>query len=218
MKRQQLYKKMSQSIIQGEIEEAGRLAKKALEMQFDPIIVIEEGYVTGMTEVGRLFQTGEYFLPNLMAAAEAMKVALRVLDPALKAHKAKRKMPGRVVLGTVEGDMHDIGKNIVGSMLVAANFEVIDLGVDVPGEKFLDVVKKVKPDILGLSCLLTTALPNQKNIVEDLEKTKELQDVKLMVGGAAVTNEWAIEISADAYAEDAVTAVTVAKRLVGSFA
>lgn len=217
MKRQQLYKKMSQSIIQGEIEEAGRLAKKALEMQFDPIIVIEEGYVIGMEEVGRLFQTGEYFLPNLMAAAEAMKVTLRVLDPALKAHKAKRKMRGRVVLGTVEGDMHDIGKNIVGSMLVAANFEVIDLGVDVPGEKFLDVVKKVKPDILGLSCLLTTALLNQKNIVEDLEKTKELQDVKLMVGGAAVTNTWAIEIGADAYAENAVTAVTVAKRLVGPF-
>jgi len=216
VKREQLYEEMSQSIIQGEIEEAGQLAQKALEMQFDPLRVIEEGYVVGMEELGRLFQTGEYFLPNLMAAAEAMKTALKVLDPALKAHKAKRKIPGRVVLGTVKGDIHDIGKNIVGSMLVAAGFEVIDLGVDVSREKFLDEVQKVKPDILGLSCLLTTALPSQKNVVEALKKTEDVQDVKVMVGGASVTNKWATEIGADGYAEDAVTAVTVAKKLIGS--
>ncbi|MCD6472242.1 corrinoid protein [Candidatus Aerophobetes bacterium] len=216
MEKREFYEKMFQSVLQGEIEEAGELAKKALEVQIDPIAAINKGYVKGMDEVGRLYQTGEYFLPELVAAGEAMKTALKILDPVLKEQKTERKILGRVVLGTVEGDIHDIGKSIVGSMLVATGFEVVDLGVNVSIKKFLDTVKEVKPDILGLSALLTTTMPNQKKVIEALEEAKERQDVKVMVGGAAVTNRWATEIGADAYGEDAITAVELAKKLAAS--
>ncbi|TET09374.1 hypothetical protein E3J84_05165 [Candidatus Aerophobetes bacterium] len=216
MKEREFYEKMSQSVLQGEIEEAGKLAKKALEMQINPIAVIDKGYAKGMDEVSRLYQAGEYFLPELVAAGEAMKAALKILDPALKRQKTERKMLGRVVLGTVEGDIHDIGKSIVGSMLVATGFEVIDLGVSVSAKKFLEAIKEVKPDILGLSALLTTTTPNQKKVIEALKEAKEHQNVKVMVGGAAVTNKWAVEIGADAYGEDAIAAVTIAKKFVAA--
>ena len=212
MEERELYEKMFQSVLQGEIEEAGELAKKALEMQIDPIIAINKGYTKGMDKVSRLYQAGEYFLPELVSAGEAMKAALKVLDPALKKQKTERKILGRVVLGTVEGDIHDIGKSIVGSMLVATGFEVVDLGVNVSTRKFLDTIKEVKPNILGLSALLTTTMPNQKKVIEALKETKERQNIKVMVGGAAVTDKWAMEIGADGYGEDAIAAVNVAKK------
>jgi len=212
MEQRELYKKISQSVLQGEIEEARELAKKVLEMQINPLEAINEGYVKGMDEVGRLYQAGECFLPELISASEAMKAALKILDPVLQSQKSERKVLGRVVLGTVEGDIHDIGKSIVGSMLVATGFEVVDLGVNVSAEKFLDTLKEVKPDILGLSALLTTTMPNQKKVIEALEEAKERQNVKVIVGGAAVTKKWAMEIGADAYGEDAIAAVTIAKK------
>lgn len=212
MQEQELFAKMSHTILKGEIEEAGELARKAVEMKIDPIVAVNNGYTKGLDEVGRLFRTGEYFLPDLVAAGEAMKHALDVFDPFLKSRKTEKKLIGTVVLGTVEGDFHDIGKGIVGSMLVAAGFEVIDLGVNVSAQKFLNAVKELKPDILGMSALLTTTMPNQKKVIELLEEAQERQNVKVMVGGAAVTNKWAMEISADAYGEDAMAAVTVSEQ------
>lgn len=211
-----LFERMSHAVLKGEIEEAGELAKKAVAMQIDPIVAINEGYAKGLHEVGRLFRTGEYFLPDLVAAGEAMKCALRIFDPSLRSQKAEKKMLGRIVLGTVEGDFHDIGKGIVGSMLVASGFEVIDLGVNVSVQKFLDAVKQIKPDILGMSALLTTTMPNQKEVIEALEEAKERQSVKVVVGGAAVTNKWAMEIGAEAYGEDAIAAVAVAEKFVAT--
>lgn len=210
----ELYEKMFQTVLKGEIEEAGQLAKKALEMDIDLIMAINEGYAKGLDEVGRLFKTGEYFLPQLVAAGEAMKRALNIFDPALKRQKIEKKNTGRVVLGTVEGDIHDIGKSIVGSMLLASGFEVINLGVNISAQRFLDAVREIKPDILGLSALLTTTIPNQKKVIETLEGAKERQNVKVMVGGAAVTNKWAMEIGADAYGEDAIVAVAIAEKFV----
>jgi corrinoid protein of di/trimethylamine methyltransferase len=212
MQEQEFFAKMSHAILKGEIEEAGELARKAVEMKIDPIVAVNNGYAKGLDEVGRLFRTGEYFLPDLVAAGEAMKHALDVFDPFLKSRKTEKKLMGTVVLGTVEGDFHDIGKGIVGSMLVAAGFEVIDLGVNVSAQKFLNAVKELKPDILGMSALLTTTMPNQKKVIELLEEAQERQNVKVMVGGAAVTNKWAMEISADAYGEDAMAAVTVSEQ------
>lgn len=214
MQEQELFAKMSHAVLKGEIEEAGELAQKTVEMKIDPIVAIANGYSKGMDEVGRLFRAGEYFLPDLVAAGEAMKHALRVFDPLLKSRTSEKKMMGTVVLGTVEGDFHDIGKGIVGSMLVAAGFEVIDLGVNVSAQTFLEAVKELKPDILGMSALLTTTMPNQKKAINVLEEAQVRQNVKVMVGGAAVTRKWAMEINANAYGEDAMAAVAMSQKLV----
>ena len=208
-----LHERMFRTVLQGDIEEAGELAGKALEMEMDPLMAINEGYSKGLDEVGRLFKSGDYFLPQLVAAGEAMKCALKVFEPILKGRKSEKRNTGTVVLGTVEGDIHDIGKSIVGSMLMASGFEVIDLGVNTSAQKFLEALRDTKPDIIGLSALLTTTIPNQKNVIQVLEAAGERQNVKVMVGGAAVTNKWAMEIGADAYGEDAIAAVAIAKKL-----
>jgi corrinoid protein of di/trimethylamine methyltransferase len=215
MQAQELFAKMSHAVLKGEIEQAGELAQKTLAMKIDPLAAINNGLTKGLDEVGRLFRTGEYFLPDLIAAGEAMKCALRVFDPYLKGQATEKKMRGRVILGTVEGDFHDIGKGIVGSMLIAAGFEVIDLGVNVPAQRFLNAAKKLRPDILGMSALLTTTMPNQKKVIEMLAAAQERQNLKVMVGGAAVTNKWAAEIGADAYGEDAIAAVALAEKFAG---
>jgi corrinoid protein of di/trimethylamine methyltransferase len=215
MQAQELFAKMSHAVLKGEIEQAGELAQKTLAMKIDPLAAINNGLTKGLDEVGRLFRTGEYFLPDLIAAGEAMKCALRVFDPYLKGQATEKKMRGRVILGTVEGDFHDIGKGIVGSMLIAAGFEVIDLGVNVPAQRFLNAAKKLRPDILGMSALLTTTMPNQKKVIEMLAAAQERQNLKVMVGGAAVTNKWAAEIGADAYGEDAIAALALAEKFAG---
>lgn len=215
MEKDQLLVEMKTAVLEGEIGEGEALARKALEAGLDPLECIEDGFVAGINEVGELYAEGEMFLPELVAAAEVMKEALAVLEPELLKSSKARETLGKVIIGSVAHDIHDIGKDIVASMLTASGFEVYNLGIDVPGETFVNKVRELKPDILGMSALLTTTMPEQKNVIELLEQEGLRGSVRIMVGGAPVNREWSDSISADGFAEDAVEAVKVAKALVG---
>jgi corrinoid protein of di/trimethylamine methyltransferase len=211
----EVFKDMAQSVIDGEVEDAERLARQAIEQGVDPLDAINQGFVVGVNHVGEGYAAGEMFLPDLVLAGEAMKAAVAVLEPEMKRRGTKRQMLGTVVMGTVEGDIHDIGKTLVATMLSATGFQVYDLGVDVPVETFLERARKVNADVVGLSALLTTTMVKQKTVIEALEEAGLRPQVKVMVGGAPVTRSWAEEIGADGYSEDAIGAVAVAKELVG---
>ncbi|HYM76504.1 MAG TPA: corrinoid protein [Candidatus Dormibacteraeota bacterium] len=204
---------MRQSIIDGAPDTASTLAQEAVATGVAPIDAINNGFVPGMHDVGEQFARGQMFLPDMMASAEAMRAAMAVLDPALKKLGTERHMAGVVVLGTTKGDIHEIGKILVGTLLTAHGFQVHDLGVDVTGEKFAAKVREVKADIVGVSALLTTTMRNQKTVVEALEREGLRSQVKIMVGGAPVTRRWAEEIGADGYAPSAMSAVTLAQEL-----
>ena len=204
---------MRQSIIDGAPDTASNLAQQAIAAGLAPIDAINNGYVPGMHDVGEQFARGQMFLPDMMASAEAMRAAMAVLDPELKKLGTERPMAGVVVLGTTKGDIHEIGKILVGTLLTAHGFQVHDLGVDVAGEKFAAKAREVRADIVGVSALLTTTMRNQKTVVEALEKAGLRSQVKVMVGGAPVTRRWAEEIGADGYAANAMSAVTLAQEL-----
>ena len=204
---------MRQSIIDGAPDTAFSLAEQALASGMAPIEAINNGYVLGMHDVGEQFARGQMYLPDMMASAEAMRAAMSVLDPELKKLGTERPMAGVVLLGTTKGDIHEIGKILVGTMLTAHGFQVHDLGVDVAGEKFAAKARELKADIVGVSALLTTTMRNQKTVVEALEREGLRSQVKIMVGGAPVTRRWAEEIGADGYAKDAMSAVALAQEL-----
>lgn len=210
---EELFKQMAQSVIDGDDEEAAALATQALEAGIGPLDAINKGFTPGMDVVGELYSSGEYFLPDLILGGEAMKAALAVLEPALQAAGQERQVLGRVVLGTVKGDIHEIGKALVGSMLSANGFEVLDVGIDVASEDFVTKVTEFNADILALSALLTTTMLHQREIVELLVEAGVRDQVKVMVGGSPVTQGWADQIGADGFAEDAANAVVVAKKL-----
>jgi corrinoid protein of di/trimethylamine methyltransferase len=205
---------MRQSIIDGAPDTASTLARQALAEGVAPLDAIHNGYVPGMHEVGEQFARGQMYLPDMMASAEAMRAAMAVLDPELKKQGEERPMAGVVVLGTTKGDIHEIGKMLVGTLLTAHGFRVHDLGVDVSGEKFAAQARELNADIVGVSALLTTTMRNQKTVVEALEKAGLRSQIKIMVGGAPVTRRWAEEIGADGYAKDAMSAVTLARELI----
>ena len=209
----EMYEKLAQAVIEGEPDDAEELAKQALDQGLDPLACVNEGLTKGIQQVGALFASGEYFLPELIIGAEAMKRALAVLEPAMAGDQS-REVVGTVVIGTVEGDMHEIGKTLVGTMLIANGFKVIDLGVDLSADKFVSAVKENNADIVGASALLTTTMLQQKKIIEALAAEGLSDKVKVMVGGAPVTESYALEIGADGYAEDAISAVDLAFRLV----
>lgn len=209
----EMYAKLAQAVIDGEPEDAEVLAKQALDQGLDPLTCINEGLTKGIQKVGELFANGEYFLPELIIGAEAMKKALAVLEPAMVGDQS-REVVGRVVLGTVEGDMHEIGKTLVGTMLTANGFQVYDIGVDKTASDFVSAVKDNNADIVGTSALLTTTMLQQKKVIEALEAENLREKVKVMVGGAPVTESFAAEIGADGYAEDAISAVDLAFRLI----
>ena len=206
---------MRQSVIDGAPETASNLARQAVADGVAPLEAIDRGFVPGMHEVGEQFARHQMFLPDMMASAEAMRAAMAVLDPELKKLGRDRPMAGVVLLGTTKGDIHEIGKILVGTLLTANGFRVHDLGVDVPGEKFAEQVRELNADIVGVSALLTTTMRNQKGVIEALEKAGIRQQVKIMVGGAPVTRRWAEEIGADGYAKDAIDAVALARELMG---
>jgi len=210
---EEMYSKLAQAVIDGEPEEAEQLARQALEQQLDPLTCINDGLTKGIRKVGELFASGEYFLPELIIGAEAMKRALAVLEPAMMGDQS-REVVGKVVLGTVKGDMHEIGKTLVGTMLVANGFKVIDIGVDKSADEFIAAVNENDADIVGASALLTTTMLQQKKLIESLEEANLRDKVKVMVGGAPVTESYAAEIGADGYAEDAISAVDLAFRLI----
>jgi corrinoid protein of di/trimethylamine methyltransferase len=211
-----LFAAMKQSIIDGDEEVAAAVARQALSAGVDPLAAINLGYVSGMSYVGEQFSAGEMFLPDMMLAAEAMKAAVAVLEPEMTRRGTHRTMLGKVVLGTVKGDIHEIGKNLVATMLSASGFEVYDLGVDVPFEKFVEKAREVDADIVGVSALLTTTMTGQRTVIELLAKAGLRPQVKVIVGGAPVTRSWAQEIGADGMSEDAMGAVTLAKKLMTS--
>jgi corrinoid protein of di/trimethylamine methyltransferase len=212
---EELYKQMAQSIIDGEAEQAVALAQKSIELQINPLDTITKGFVNGVSYIGEQFGKGEAFLPELVMAGEAMKAAIATLEPELRKQGQAREVLGRVVLATVEGDIHEIGKTLVGTMLSASGFEVYDLGVDAPADKIIGKAIEVNADLIGMSALLTTTMVRQREVIEELDKEGLRPRIRVIVGGAPITKDWAEKIKADGTSEDAVGAVRLAKQLLG---
>ena len=211
----ELFEKMAQSIIDGESEVAVALAKHAIESGIDPLDAITKGFVLGVNTVGDAFSRGDAFLPELVMAGEAMKAAVTTLEPEMARRGTARLVLGKVVLATVEGDIHEIGKTLVGTLLSASGFQVYDMGVDVSAARIIEKVREVDANIVALSALLTTTMVKQGEVIEILKKEGLRSSVKVMVGGAPVTREWVQKIGADGYSEDAIGAVNAGKQLVG---
>ena len=207
------YARMAEAVVAGDAEAAAGLARQALDERLDLPAVIEQGYIPGLRRVGDLWEAGEYFLPELISSAAAMKAALAVFRPALEASGAAGLSRGRIVIGTIEGDIHDIGKNLVASMLSANGFDVVDLGSDVKADRFIDAAVETRADLICLSALLTTTMLGQRRVVERLRERGLRDRFKVLVGGAPVSRAWAAEIGADGYGENALAAVTQAAAL-----
>jgi dimethylamine corrinoid protein len=212
----QLFTAMRQAIVDGDPAAAIALATQALDTGVPPLDAIEQGFVPGLTWVGEQFGAGELFLPDMMLAARAMQQAVAVLEPEMQRRSTVRAVAGRVVIGTVKGDIHEIGKNLVGMMLSTSGFEVHDLGVDVAPERFVEAARQHDADLVGVSALLTTTMAGQRTVVEALAEAGLRPRVKVMVGGAPASRQWADEIGADGYSEDAIGAVAIARSLVGA--
>lgn len=201
-----------QSIINGDMNGATDGVNKALEERIAPAEILNKGLIAAMTEVGRLFEEGEYFVPEMLIAARAMKAGVSILKPKLVAEDIKPL--GRVVIGTVKGDLHDIGKNLVAMMLEGAGFEIIDLGTDVTPEKFVAAVKENEAGFVGMSALLTTTMPGMRTTIDALKEAGVRDRVSVMIGGAPVTQNYADEIGADIYAPDGPSAARKAKEAI----
>ena len=210
-----LLAKITESVIGGEPETVVALTRQALEMGLEPMEIINQGLVPGMDIAGEKFSRGEFFLPHLLIAAKGMQNAMDLLEPELVARQQAISSVGTVVIGTVQGDIHEIGKSLVGTMLSANGFKVHDLGVDVSIENFVAKIEETGANIVGLSALLTTTMVGQREVIEALVEAGLRDRVKVLVGGAPINQSWADEIGADGYAEDAMGAVQVAQELLG---
>jgi corrinoid protein of di/trimethylamine methyltransferase len=210
----ELLNQITTSLVEGDPDRTVALTRQAINAGLEPMSIIEGGLVPGMNIVGDKFSQGEYFLPHLIISAGGMQQAMELLEPELRARQQEVKVTGKVVIGTVHGDIHEIGKSLVGTMLSASGFQVYDLGVDVPAEAFVSKVKETGANLVGLSALLTTTMVVQKEIIDALSAAGVRQQVKVIVGGAPVTRGWATEIGADGYAEDAIEAVQLATQLI----
>jgi len=202
---------LRKAVIEGEAADSIAAARQALDEGIAPLDLISHGVSPAMAEVGRLFEEGEYFVPELLMSARATKEIFQIIRPLLAASGAEPA--GRIVLGTVQGDLHDIGKNLVAAMLEGGGFEVTDLGVDVAPEVFVDAVRKNPVQIVGLSALLTTTMPAMKKTIEAFREAGIREQVKIIVGGAPVTKTYAESIGADGYSENAASSVDLARRL-----
>ena len=209
-----LFKEMADAVIEGDEERSVALAKEALAKGVDPTEAIEKGFAEGMKEIGRLFEKLEIYLPQVIISADAMVAGVEVLRERILA-KGGQAVPQTVLLGTIQGDVHDIGKNIVKIMLESNGFTVHDLGRDVPILEFIEKVKELHPDIVGVSALMTTTMVHMPRLIEALRENGLREKVKVMVGGAPVLPEWAKKIGADGYGESAAEAGRVAKKLIG---
>jgi 5-methyltetrahydrofolate--homocysteine methyltransferase len=200
-----------ESIVQGRTDEVGRLTRKAMDNGEDVQKILHHGLIGGMNVVGEAFKKDELFIPEVLMSAKAMKAGMEIIKPILT--KGEINKLGTVVIGTAKGDLHDIGKNLVAMLLEGAGFDMVDLGVDVSADKFLEQVKRLSPDIVGISALLTTTMPAMREVIKVMEVSHLRDRVKIIVGGAPVTQEFADEIGADGYAPDAVLAVAKVKEL-----
>lgn len=206
----EILEKMSTTILEGNAEQAPGLVQKALDEGLAPKAILDNGMIVGMNEVGARFKRGDMFVPEVLMSADAMQAGLEVLRPLLAASGVK--MIGKIVMGTVKGDLHDIGKNLVGMMCEGSGFEVIDLGFNVPPEKFIDAIKQNQPDIVGMSALLTTTMRSMGHTIKAIEEAGLRDQVKIMVGGAPVDRAFAERIGADGYGSNAVAGAEQAKR------
>jgi 5-methyltetrahydrofolate--homocysteine methyltransferase len=206
---------ISKAITEGEDVEAGHLVKQALETGLAPLDILQKGVVHGITRAGELWKANEYFLPDVILAADAFKAAMQPLEPRLKEETNGRR-GGKIVIGVVEGDMHDLGKSLVVAMLTSSGFEVVDLGIDVPASRFIDAVKTHQPDIVGMGAYMTTTMLQMKNIIAELEKQGLRNDLKVMVGGVPTSQEFADEVGADAWGKDALDSIQKALNLMGA--
>ncbi len=205
---------LRQAIMDGTPSRAEAAARKALAEGTEPLTALNTACVPAMDYVGERFGCHEMFLPDVLMASQAMKAAVTVLEPEMRKRGDRRETHGRVILGTVKGDIHEIGKSLVAIMLTASGFEVHDLGVGVPTETFAVKARELQADIVGVSALLTTTMAMQREVVRMMDREGLRPRVKVMVGGAPVSQKWADEIGADGYGKDAMTAVAVARRLV----
>lgn len=216
LQREVIFEDLVNAVLSFDSQKVTDATRRALDLGVDPVDIIEQGLTKALRIVGKKYEDGEFFLMHLVAAAEPVQRVIKdILQPEMLKRKTEMKTLGKIVLGTVAGDIHDIGKNIVGAMLFAAGFEIYDLGKDVPTEQFVSKAKEQNAHIVGASALLSTSLPMQEEIVKGVIKAGFRDKVKLMFGGAPVTQEWTKEIGGDGYAEDAVEAGKVAKRLLG---
>jgi len=206
-----------QAVVEGDDVSIVEYVQEALQAGESPLRILNEGLMPGADIVGKRFEEGEYFLPDLMLAGRALKAAMEILKPLLASAAAADPSlkKAKIVIATVQTDIHDIGKNIVASMLAAAGYEVIDMGVDVPLNSIIDKAEETKADIIALSALLTTSMPYMKDLIDLLKARGLRQKYRVMVGGASVTPEWAESIGADGTGRDAVEAVRLARRLLG---
>ena len=202
---------LKEAIVAGKLEDAKAIVNEAIEAGMDAQDIINGYLIKGMEEIGQRFEEGKAFVPNLLLAARAMKGCLEILKPRLK--DASGASLGTLVIGTVKGDLHDIGKNLVASMLEGCGFEVINLGVDISGQQFVEAVRKYNPQIVCLSALLTTTMSYMKEVIDTLDSEGLRQNVKVLVGGAPVSEEFAMQIGADGYSSNANGAVVLAKRV-----
>jgi len=212
---EEIVSNLKQAVIEGDEEKVSGYAQKAIEIGYDLPEALENGLAEGITEVGNRWIREEVFLTEVLLSAKAMETGLKILQREMEKAGKVRETLGKIVLGTMKGDIHNLGKNIVAALLKAAGFEVHDIGVDVPVERFVQTVEEVEPDVLGLSSLMTITIPEQRQIIEALTRVGIRERVKVIVGGAPVTGEWAEEIGADGYGRDAISAVKLVKELLG---
>jgi len=210
---EETFQAMRQSILDGAPEHAAELAERALQLGIPPLDSINLGFVPGMNAVGEQYGCAQMFLPDLMASSEAMSAAMAVLEPVLRSGGGERPMLGTVVLGTTRGDIHEIGKKLVATLLSANGFRVYDLGADVATDTFVAKAREVNADVVGVSALLTTTMAGQRSVVEALTRAGLRGRVKVIIGGAPVTRQWAEEIGADGYGKDAMSAVALVRSL-----
>lgn len=210
---EEVLKRLFDAVLEGDFDGVKTNVQAALDANLDPNVILNEGMIAAMREVGTRFEAGEYYVPEMLIAARAMQTGMAILKPYLQ--QTDRKSSGKVVIGTVKGDLHDIGKNLVSLMLEGAGYEIVDLGVDVPAEEFVKQVTNIKPDIVGMSALLTTTMPSMKTTIDALTAAGLRNHIKVIIGGAPVTESYAHQIEADGFSPDASRAVHVVNDLLG---
>lgn len=215
MDKEQILENLATAILEGDQDKARENAQAALAGQMDPLEAIDEGLAKGMAIVGGRFESGEAYLPDLLIAAEVFKAAMGILRPEIEAQKKQITKKGTVLIGTVKGDLHNIGKNIVATVLETNGYDVVDIGVDNPALKFIEEAKKARADVIALSSLMTTTMPAQREVIETLKEMNLRDQYHVIVGGGPVNQVWADEIGADGYGESAVQATELVQRLLG---
>ncbi len=213
MEKRQILEHLASAILEGDQDKARENAEAALASQMDPLEAVDEGLSKGMAVVGERFESGEAYLPDLLIAAEVFKAAMEILRPELEAQKRQMTKKGTILIGTVKGDMHNIGKNIVSTLLETNGYDVVDIGVDNAALKFIEEAGKAKVDVIALSSLMTTTMPSQREVIETLREMRLREKYFVIVGGGPVTQEWADEIGADGYGGSAVQAMEIVKGL-----